>query len=444
MEKNELFVKRILLFGAGKSATCLIDYLAGQAVANSWQLKVADGNFDLALEKTAGYDHAMPVQVDVAQGTLRNELIQEADIVISLLPPSLHALVAQNCVAVGRALLTASYIDADIRKLEPEIKKKGLLFLCEMGLDPGIDHMSAMELIQGIRGQAGKITSFYSHCGGLVAPESDDNPWHYKVSWNPRNIVLAGKAGAVYRLNKEIVRLPYSAALFNPARQIAIPGYGSYAWYPNRDSITYSNLYGLADANTFIRTTLRHPDFCLGWKKIVELGLTEETNQYNTRDLTYKAFLDLHLRKETNGTSLLTEKERVLFDYLGLYDDVHINGGLCSAADIIQLALQQKLKLFSHDKDMIVMLHEIGFETQSVTQKISSLLVVKGEDSERTAMAKTVGLPLGIAAKLVLEDKISLSGLHIPILPEIYKPVLAELKKEGIAFNNEIQIHNPG
>lgn len=304
--------------------------------------------------------------------------------------------------------------------------------------------MSAMELIQGIRGQAGKITSFYSHCGGLVAPESDDNPWHYKVSWNPRNIVLAGKAGAVYRLNKEIVRLPYSAALFNPARQIAIPGYGSYAWYPNRDSITYSNLYGLADANTFIRTTLRHPDFCLGWKKIVELGLTEETNQYNTRDLTYKAFLDLHLRKETNGTSLLTEKERVLFDYLGLYDDVHINGGLCSAADIIQLALQQKLKLFSHDKDMIVMLHEIGFETQSVTQKISSLLVVKGEDSKRTAMAKTVGLPLGIAAKLVLEDKISLSGLHIPILPEIYKPVLAELKKEGIAFNNEIQIHNPG
>ncbi|HEX5026589.1 MAG TPA: saccharopine dehydrogenase C-terminal domain-containing protein [Agriterribacter sp.] len=436
-------MRKIIVFGAGKSATCLIDYLAGEAAKQNWQIKVADGNFAFALEKTAGYDYAVPVEVDVSHGMARNELIEEADIVISMLPSSLHALVAQNCATAGRNLLTASYVDDDIRKLEPEINKKGLLFLCEMGLDPGIDHMSAMQLIRRIREQAGKITSFYSHCGGLVAPESDDNPWHYKISWNPRNIVLAGKAGAAYKLDKEIIHLPYSGALFDPGRKIQVPGYGDYAWYPNRDSVAYSRLYGLEEANTFIRTTLRHPDFCMGWKKIVELELTEDTNRYNTDELTYKQFLELHLQQNGKEASI-TEKERKLLDYLGLYDDVNINSGLCSAADIIQLAIQQKLRLLPGDKDLIVMLHEIEFEAKSGTQKMRSFLVVKGENNKRTAMAKTVGLPLGIAAKLILEDKIHIRGLHIPILPEIYEPVLAELQKEGIAFIDEVPISNAG
>ena len=443
MKKNDGFLKKILLFGAGKSATCLIDYLASEAAKQYWQIKVADGNFALASEKIAGYDHALAVQVDVSDEMDRNELIEEADIVISMLPPHLHILVAQNCVAVGRSLLTASYIDDDIRKLEPEINKKGLLFLCEMGLDPGIDHMSAMQLIHRIRGQSGKITSFYSHCGGLVAPESDDNPWHYKISWNSRNIALAGKAGAAYILNKEVVHLPYSAALFDAGRKVQVPGYGEYAWYPNRDSIAYSRLYELEEANTFIRSTLRHPDFCKGWKKIVELELTKEAKQFNTDELTYREVLEWHLQQKGNETSI-TEKERQLLDYLGLYDDVKINHGLCSAADIIQLAIQQKLRLLPGDKDLIVMMHEIGFELTSGAQKIRSFLVAKGEDNKRTAMAKTVGLPLGIATKLILEDKIDVRGLHIPILPEIYEPVLAELKKEGIAFIDEIQKTNAG
>ncbi|HRO45980.1 saccharopine dehydrogenase C-terminal domain-containing protein, partial [Agriterribacter sp.] len=289
-------MKKILLFGAGKSATCLIDYLIQQATDNNWQVIVADGNFELAQNKSGGSLYATPVQVDVKDDEQRNTLVEQADIVISMLPPSLHSIVAENCIAAGRHLLTASYVDEAIRKLEPEIKKKGILFICEMGLDPGIDHMSAMQLIHRIHAMGGKIHSFYSHCGGLVAPESDENPWHYKISWNPRNVVLAGKAGAVYKLNHKTQQLPYHL-LFDASRTVEIPGHGRLAWYPNRDSLAYIPLYGLEESSTFIRTTLRHPDFCAGWKKIVELDLTDETSQYNTDEISYKTFFETHLRE---------------------------------------------------------------------------------------------------------------------------------------------------
>lgn len=429
-------MKNILILGAGKSATCLIHYLAGQAKQHHFTLTVADGNLQLAADKTALFPSvATAVQLDVTNAEQRNALIEKSTVVISMLPPALHYLVAENCLSAGRHLLTASYVDDSIRQMERQIKEKGLLFLCEMGLDPGIDHMSALQLIHNIQKAGGSINSFYSHCGGLVAPESDDNPWHYKISWNPRNVVLAGKAGAVYRLDGKTKQLDYGD-LFDAERLVTVPGSGSFAWYPNRDSLPYIELYGLANIQTFVRTTLRHPQFCLGWKKIVELGLTDENSLLDTDRMTYQDFLSWHHNMHP-AADKETGAVKTMFDFLGLYDNSAIDKGKQNAANILQSQLEKKLALQPQDKDMIVMLHEIEYEIGAESKKLCSWLVVKGDDHLYTAMAKTVGLPLGIAACLLLQDKISLRGLQLPLLPEIYEPVMEALKAEGIAFEEK-------
>ncbi|WEK34688.1 MAG: saccharopine dehydrogenase C-terminal domain-containing protein [Candidatus Pseudobacter hemicellulosilyticus] len=433
-------MKHILVFGAGKSATCLIEYLVKQTAQRQWTLTVADGDGQLALSKTGQAPHTRALALDVHQAPERQALIATADLVISLLPPSLHFLVAQDCLLLGRHLLTASYVDSQIAALREAIAAKGLLFLCEMGLDPGIDHMSALQLIHDIRQEGGEIHSFRSHCGGLVAPESDDNPWHYKISWNPRNVVMAGKAGAIFRDHGQDQEMPYEA-LFNPTRTVSIPGLGELAWYPNRDSLSYGPVYGLHHTSTFIRTTLRHPDFCGGWRQLVEWGLTDETVRYHTDGQSLQAFFDQYRTPEglpipaVPAGSLLADQ----LDFLGRKDaDTLINKGTCSAADVLQFALEQKLVLQPADKDMIVMLHEIGYRLNGLDYQRNSCLIVRGEDQRRTAMAKTVGLPLGIAAVLFLEGKIPLTGLHIPILPEIYTPVLQELGENGIRFRETL------
>jgi saccharopine dehydrogenase-like NADP-dependent oxidoreductase len=501
-------MKHLLVFGAGKSATCLIEYLTATVQAQQWQLTVADNNLDLARSKTKDAPHTMAVAVNVESEAERQALIATADIVISLLPPTLHFLVAKDCVELGKNLLTASYIDDKIGSLAPQIQNKGLLFLCEMGLDPGIDHMSAMQIIHRIKAEGGRITAFRSHCGGLVAPENDDNPWHYKISWNPRNVVLAGKAGAIYKESGKEVEVSYEE-LFDPNKVVSVPELGYLAFYPNRDSLSYIPVYKLEEANTFLRTTLRYPEFCFGWKNIIALKLTDETPQYETDGMTLQAFFHQHftthgfsnwideqltarvaqtkqllekLQQLLAAEKEVTEQERKalqdfmmvdgegqLMDinleavknkaaatvagqmheanlsvkqliFLGMDDnETLINKGRCSAADVLQFALERKLALAQEDKDMIVMLHEIAYETNDgFKEEVSSTLIVKGEDQLRTAMAKTVGLPLGIAAKLILQGKIQLTGLHIPIIEAIYQPVLEELKEHGIIFTEII------
>lgn len=259
--------KHILLFGAGKSATCLIQFLDKTVSSRDWQLTVAESNLELAQSKLSGSPHTKAVQVSVEDREQRDNLIRQADIVISLLPPALHFLVATSCIEWKKHLLTASYLDDKLRALEPAIRDKGLLFLCEMGLDPGIDHMSAMQLIHRIREQGGQIHSFLSHTGGLVSPVSDDNPWHYKISWNPRNVVLAGSAGAKYLENGQTVTRTYEE-LFRRINKVEIKALASLAWYPNRDSLSYIPVYGLDGINTFIRTTLRYPDYIRAWSAI--------------------------------------------------------------------------------------------------------------------------------------------------------------------------------
>ncbi|MEO6550423.1 MAG: saccharopine dehydrogenase C-terminal domain-containing protein [Ferruginibacter sp.] len=420
-------MKKILLFGAGKSATVLIDYLIEGASLNNWLIIIADMNREQILLKTKNSPFAEAVSADITNDEQRTGLIKDVSIVISMMPPSLHFLIAKDCVEYGKNLLTASYLDPAIRSLQRDIESKKLLFICEMGLDPGIDHMSAMKIIDEIKSKSGVITSFKSHCGGLVAPESDDNPWHYKISWNPRNVVLAGKAGAEYRLNNNIQHGKY-LELFSNYIQVNIPGLGKLAAYPNRDSLSYVPIYKLDHTSDFVRTTLRHTSFCIGWDAIVQAGLTDDITLIIKVGLTYIEWSSPILPFVNDGN-------RSLLEYLGLFEDILVPAALKTGADVLQHLLESRLKMLPDDKDMIVMLHEIEYIHAGITTKIESSLIVKGQDYLRTAMAKTVGLPLGIAARLILNGTIQLTGLHIPTIKEIYNPVLAELSKEGIQFS---------
>lgn len=500
-------MKNILLFGAGKSATVLIDYLLNNAPAGNWMLHVADADINLARSKTRDSPFSVSYSFDANSEDKLGDLVKNSDLVISLLPPQLHMNVAKACLREKKHLLTASYVDESISKLSDQIKESDLIFLCEMGLDPGIDHMSAMKIFDTIRNEGGEIFSFRSHCGGLVAPESDDNPWHYKISWNPRNIVLAGKSGAHFRENNEEVLLSYEQ-LFSADRLLEIPGIGFFGWYPNRDSLGYAPKYGLENLETMVRTTLRHPDFIYGWKNVVELKLTSEEPDFDSSNKTLMDFFRYHMDKHgfgewlqqklsarLNETKNLLENLMKLVDaeyqagragadvpdqfmmvdgkgklenlkiddiktnaaatvahkmheanltmkqlfYLGMDDDqTLINKGTCSAADVMQMAMEKKLGLSEHDKDMVVMFHEIGYVMNGKKKKVESSLVVKGKDAQQTAMAKTVGLPLGIAAKLILAGSIKSRGLLIPVHKEIYEPVLSELFDLGIGFNERI------
>jgi saccharopine dehydrogenase-like NADP-dependent oxidoreductase len=422
-------MKRIVLFGAGKSAACLIDYLTRVCSQRNWTLTIGDADPDAIKEKRPSSAAVHFVKINVENTEDRNELVRNADLVISLLPPSLHILIARNCVAASKNLLTASYVDESIGSLSPEISQKKLFFLCEMGLDPGIDHMSAMQIVHRIKAEGGKISVFRSHTGGLVAPESDDNPWHYKISWNPANVVKAGVAGALFKENNKIIKLEYKN-LFDNTGLVDIKPLGTYAYYPNRDSLAYIPVYGLESAHSFIRTTLRHPDYCSGWKYLVKAGLANDTPVPS--NLKTIAEWSKPLLPFVNAFN------KKLYDQIGLFEKTQLPGRGLSSAKILQELIEKSWKMKENDKDMILMLHEFEYKLKGQNKILRSSLIVKGENSIRTAMAKTVGLPLGIAAKLILENKIALSGLHIPIISEIYEPVLHELAIEGIRFQEEI------
>lgn len=427
------FSKNILLFGAGKSATVLIDYLKNKSAYNNWLLIVADNNLDIVHSKLGNHPNTQAVQINIENEKERKQLVANSDIVISMMPPLLHYLIAIDCIEYRKNLLTASYTDAKIQELSKEINEKGLLFLCEMGLDPGIDHMSAMQLIHKIQSKNGRISAFKSHCGGLVAPENDDNPWHYKISWNPRNVVLAGKAGAIFKQDGQIFEKPYTA-IFDTKEQVEISGLNALSFYPNRDSISYIDLYELTDIKTFIRTTLRYPSFIAGWKKMVDWMFTDETNCYHTDGMTIASFFEIHFKK-MGITDFSDTRIWEMFQFLGVDDhQTKLPMTKGSPADILQFILEKKLALKPGEKDMVVMLHEIEYYIGDSFHRVESSLVALGKDDQRTAMAKTVGLPLGIAAVLILEGAIQEKGLHIPIKPSIYEPVLKELAKESIQF----------
>ncbi len=404
-----------------------------------------DANPEMIAEKLNGHPKGEAAVIDIMDEHARQQLVKNADIVLSLMPPHLHYLLAKDCLKFKKNLITSSYVSEEIRALDAEAKKAGICMMCEMGLDPGIDHMSANAIIHGVQRIAGTIQSFKSYCGGLVAPESDDNPWHYKISWNPRNIVLAGKQGAVWLENGKQHEAKYEQ-LFSASKKIKVAELGSLSYYPNRDSLKYLELYSLPEIKTFMRATLRHPAFMKGWDLVIKAGLVNEDDKFQADNSSYADWTakvvgvanDAKLREQFKKKFGADEKEMKQMDWLGLFDNRRINGvGQLSSADILQTLLEERWKMKALDKDMVVMQHQIDYERKGVLVKLTSSMIVTGDNRQYSAMSKTVGLPMAILAKKILLQEIStrnITGVHIPVMPEVYVPVLKELKKNGIEF----------
>jgi saccharopine dehydrogenase (NADP+, L-glutamate forming) len=428
-------MKIILILGAGKSATVLIDFLCTQAPINNWQIHIADQKIAAAESKARNHPNASAFELQIENTDALQDIISKADIVISMLPPSFHFTIGKFCLEYRKHLIHASYISEEFQQLDKDVAAAGLSFIGEMGLDPGIDHMSAMEMIDSVKNCGGKITSFISHCGGLIAPESDNNPWHYKISWNPRNVVIAGKDGAQYLENDLIKTIPYSQIFTNP-RKVQIPKAGNFEWYPNRDSISYIKKYNLESISTFIRTTLRYPDFCNAWNILVNEGFTMDEPLINLEPLTTKMFfqkLQIFLSKNNLENTVVNK----MFDFIGMNENHLIPSDLTTYASILQHIIEVKLALAPEDKDMVVMQHELKYTLEGKELSKNSSLIVKGIDQSHTAMAKTVGLPLAFAAIHLLNRNISRKGVFIPIYEDVYKPILQDLSKHGIVFHNE-------
>jgi saccharopine dehydrogenase (NADP+, L-glutamate forming) len=438
-------MKKILVIGAGRSTVSLIDYLVQHASAFDWEVTVADMDLKLAQSKTGSNPRAKAVQLDISNSEQRLSLISHADMVISMLPATMHGPVAKDCVSLGKHIATASYVSDQMKALNEEAKKKGLLLLNECGLDPGIDHASAMKIIDEVHEQGGEIVSFKSFCGGLVAPESNDNPWGYKFSWNPRNVVVAGQGTAHYLENGDIKYIPYNR-IFTQIETINVDGYGAFDAYANRDSLGYQEPYGLQTAKTLLRGTLRMPGYCKAWNVFVKLGLTDDTYVIHGADkFTYTSWLSSYLpgkgdvkTRLINFMGMEADKNTIeKIEWLGFFNDAKIEMKEGTPAQLLQNLLEKKWVLRSHDKDMIVMQHLFEIDNSKnakLPSKITSSLVVKGTDPDHTAMAKTVGLPLAICVKNFLTGKFNLTGVQIPTVKEIYLPLLEEIKEYGINF----------
>ena len=438
-------MKNLLIIGAGRSATVLIKYILEQAARHNFYVTVADANLETAQRKVADSPNGRAIWLDASKVNDRRDIIKRHDVVVSLLPPQMHLELAQDCIAYGKHLVTASYVSKQIFRLGDEARQRALVFMNELGLDPGIDHMSAMQKIHQIKNEGGKIKAFYSYTGGLVAPESDNNPWHYKISWNPRNVVLAGQGTAQFLENGKLKYIPYRR-LFRQYRIVDIQGLGPYEVYANRDSLMYQEAYGLDDVDTLFRGTIRHKGFCDAWNALIRIGMTDPIFPIvNSSNLSYydlmEAFLGIFevtgTLKERFAKLLEVEPEGQVMqqlEWLGLFSRKRIQVEDATPSLILEQLLLDKFKLQPEDKDMIIMEHVFEYEQQKKNKRLTSTLIMKGNNGEDTAMSKLVGLPLGIFVKLLLLGKVSTTGVAIPTMPEVYEPVLAELEDFGVKF----------
>ncbi len=437
----------ILIFGAGKSASYLIDYLADSCAQGDRKLLVADLDPSQAAAKLQGRTHTQAMAVNLAEQDSRRQLIEQADVVISMLPAGLHPTVAGDCLELGKHFFTASYESEALRAMRSEIEAKGLLFLNECGLDPGIDHMSALKIIHEAKAKGEVIRSFKSYCGGLLAPQSEDNPWKYKFTWNPRNVVLAGQGTSKFIDHGEVKLVPYQQ-LFKRVETIHFPGLGDFDGYPNRDSLNYQTIYGLQQVDTLLRGTLRRAGFCKAWDVFVQLGMTDDTAVLQLPlGSTYRQFLNTflpwseQLSVEEKLAEVIPDLDFPTFEklqWLRLFESIPLPITEGSPAQLLQAILEAHWSLRPADRDLIVMQHQFEIQTQMGIKKVISSLVEVGQDAVYTAMAKTVGLPLAIAVDLFLKDKISIRGLHLPVVPELYLPILVALEQEGIRFEERV------
>jgi saccharopine dehydrogenase-like NADP-dependent oxidoreductase len=444
-------MKKILLIGAGRSATCLIDYLLEKAPLYDWFITIGELDPETAKGKIGSSERAAAILFDSRNEEIRSRLVSEHDLIISMLPPALHVDVAKECIRFRRHMITASYVSDDMKALDEEAKKAGVTLLNEMGVDPGIDHMSAVKVLDELRAQGADVFHFETFTGGLPAPESDDNPWRYKFFWNPMNVVLAGQGGASKFLHEGRFKyIPYQR-VFRRTERVHIPGYGEFEGYANRDSLKYREAYGLQKAKTIYRGTFRRPGFSRAWNILVQLGATDNTYvMENSEQMSNREFINSFLyyhpsdSLETKVAQQfhldLDSDEMMKLEWAGIFRDDE-KPGLKNAtpAQMLLNILEKRWTPGPQDKDMIVMWHRFDYLLNGKEHQRQSYLVVSGEDPLHTAMAKTVGLPTAIGAKLLLENHPGCFGVLIPVLPEIYTPVLRELEELGIK-NEEKQV----
>lgn len=441
-------MQHVLVIGAGRSATALIRYLLEQSVENRFFVTVGDADLELARRKVNNHANGRAIWLDASKPNDRRDVIQRHDVVVSLLPPQMHLEVAQDCITLGKHMVTASYVSKQVFRLGDEARQRALVFMNELGLDPGIDHMSAMQRIHEITREGGRITEFYSYTGGLVAPESDDNPWHYKFSWNPRNVVLAGQGTAQFLEEGKLKYIPYRR-LFRQYRLIDVPGMAQWEVYANRDSMLYRDAYGLQDIKTLFRGTIRHKGFCDAWNALVRIGMTDATFPIvNSDQLTYHDLMEAFLGISTHTGSVKERMAKMLetdpegdimkkLEWLGLFSRRRIPVKDATPALILENLLLEKWALKPEDKDMVIMQHVFLYEKNRKKHRRTSTLIMKGEDGANTAMSKLVGLPLGIFVKLLIQGKVSTTGVNIPTMPEVYEPVMRELEDYGVRFIEE-------
>jgi saccharopine dehydrogenase-like NADP-dependent oxidoreductase len=442
-------MRHVLIIGAGRSASSLIEYLLNKSESENLHITIADLSIDLAKKKTKGHQRSTAIALDIFNHEQRNEQISKADIVISMLPAHLHYEVAKDCITHKKHMVTASYISPAMQDLDAQVKENNLIFMNEIGLDPGIDHMSAMKVLDEIRDQGGKIILFESFCGGLVAPESDNNLWNYKFTWNPRNVVLAGQGGTSKFIQEGTYKyIPYNK-LFTRTEFMKVEGYGRFEGYANRDSLKYKSVYGLDDALTIYRGTLRRVGFSKAWNMFVQLGMTDDTYiMEDSENMSYREFVNSFLPYHPTDSVelklrhiLKIDQDDIQWDKLMELDLFNADKivGLSNAtpAQILEKILSDSWSLSPEDKDMIVMYHKFGYILNGEKKQIDSTMVCIGDDQTYTAMAKTVGLPVAMATLQILNGNITTPGVHLPINKEVYLPILKELEEFGVVFNEK-------
>ncbi|MFT4575275.1 MAG: saccharopine dehydrogenase-like NADP-dependent oxidoreductase [Polaribacter sp.] len=442
-------MRNILIIGAGRSCSSLIKYLLDKSTAENLHLIVGDISLEGAQQKIENHPNATAIQLDVFNKEERIAAIKSADIVISMLPASLHLEVAKDCITYNKNMVTASYISDEMEALNEQAIEKGLVFMNEIGVDPGIDHMSAMQVIDSIHDKGGKMLLFESFTGGLVAPESDNNLWNYKFTWNPRNVVLAGQGGAAMFIQEGTYKyIPYHK-LFRRTEFLHINGSGKFEAYANRDSLKYRSIYGLEDIATMYRGTVRKIGFSRAWNTFIQLGMTDDTYTVEeSENMTYRDFTNLFLAYSPTDSVelklrsyLKIDQDDIMWEKLIELDIFSTTKkvGLKNAtpAQILQKILSDSWTLEEDDKDMIVMHHKFGYELNGKKHQIESSMVSLGENQTYTAMAKTVGLPVAIAAIKILNKEITTPGVQRPITKEVYEPILKELENYNIFFKEK-------
>jgi saccharopine dehydrogenase-like NADP-dependent oxidoreductase len=441
-------MKNILVIGAGRSSSSLIKYLLDHSEQEKWKIRVGDMDLELAHSKVKNHPNGDAFSFNATDTAQCEQEVKLADLVISMLPASMHVEIAKLCIKFGKHLVTPSYITNEMKALHEDARKAGVLILNELGVDPGIDHLSAKKVLDEIEEMGGEMVIFESFTGGLIAPESDNNPWNYKFTWNPRNVVLAGQGGAAKFIQEGMYKyIPYHK-LFRRTEFIDIEGYGRFEGYANRDSLKYRSIYGLENIPTIYRGTLRRLGFCRAWDMFVQLGATDDSYiMDNTETMTHREFINSFLAYNPWDSVELKLRHYLKIDqddpiwekleWLGIFDNTPIGLKNATPAQVLQNILEKKWKLEPNDKDMIVMWHKFGFRLNGEDREIQSSMVAVGKDLTYTAMSDTVGLPIAIATKYILNETFYLRGVHLPLHKDIYIPLLKELEQYGIKFTEK-------